>query len=181
MCDKRTASRLSNFNSAKRKGLSAQNLKHMAQLYDHWTYGLDAPKSKHSANIQLPKARIAATAIHLPSPTLQDLLNPNDDSSEDPKFIFDDPYGAKFLADSDDDSNSDNKYVPIITRGALERLEIDNLIDLSNSKLVARYSESSSLHPAAAVQSAKPTRRPTTASAASEWTNQNWAAKDADW
>jgi hypothetical protein len=71
--------------------------------------------------------------------------------------------------------------MPIITCGALERLEIDNLIDLSNSKLVACYSESSSLHPTAAVQSAKPTRRPTAASAASEWTDQNWAAKDADW
>jgi hypothetical protein len=153
----------------------------MAQLYDHWMYGLNAPKSKHSANLQLPKARIAATAIHLPSPTLQDLLNPNDDSSEDPEFIFDDPYGAKFLADSDDDSNSDSGDVPMVTHGALECLEIDNLIDLSNSKLVARYSESSSSHPTAAVQSAKPTRHPTAASAASEWTDQNWAAKDANW
>ena len=56
MCDERTASKLANFNSAKRNGLSAQNLKYMAQLHDWWTYGLNAPTYTHTANLHLPAA-----------------------------------------------------------------------------------------------------------------------------
>ena len=73
MCDERLASQLTVFNSAKRNGLSAENLIHMAQLHDHWTYGLDTPKSTHTAALHLP--RLKPSCVHLPTPTLQDLMN----------------------------------------------------------------------------------------------------------
>jgi hypothetical protein len=57
MCDERSASRLSAFNSAKRNGLRAENLIHMAQLHDQWTYGLESPIYSHSAALHLPKAQ----------------------------------------------------------------------------------------------------------------------------
>ena len=45
MCNECLASQLTAFNSEKRNGLSAENLIRMAQLHDHWTYGLDTLKS----------------------------------------------------------------------------------------------------------------------------------------
>ena len=57
MCDERGASKLSAFNSAKRNGLSAENLIHMTQLHDHWTCGLESPMYTHTAPLHLPKPK----------------------------------------------------------------------------------------------------------------------------
>jgi hypothetical protein len=170
MCDERTASRLAAFNSAKRNGLSAENLIHMAQLHDYWTYGLDAPKSTHTATLHLPMS--TPSHVHLPAPTLQDLMNPSSasDEVEEPSFICDDPYGTAMLDDDDDDE-------PIITRGlAVERLEIEKLVDLANSKLVARYSgvSKSKCSAAPAAKVAPP------ATVTDKWSDENWVAEEAD-
>ena len=172
MCDERSASRLAAFNSAKCNGLSAENLIHMAQLHDHWTYGLDAPKSTHTAALHLPTSK--PSCVHLPAPTLQDLMNPSSasDKLEEPSFICDDPYGTAML---DDDEDADDK--PTVTRGLeVKRLEIEKLINLANSKLVARYSgtlESKGSAPPA-VKIAPPT------AVTDKWSDENWVAEEAD-
>ena len=177
MCDERTASRLSTFNSAKRNGLSAENLVNMAQLHDHWTYGLESPTYTPTASLILPKSKASASkTICLPTPTLQDLLNPAA-PNEEPSFLCDDPYNTELLDDdSDSESELEDTPVPIVTRTSnLERLEIDALVDLANPKLVARYNESS--QPVAATQPPKPAQSRTRTA---EWTNENWAARDLD-
>ena len=118
MCDERTASCLSTFNSARCKGLSAENMVRMAQLQDHWTYGLDASTSTHTAALQLPKPGNTAQSIHLPAPRLQDLLNPaplngSGDTNSEPTFMFDNPYGANLLDDDDNLETEDDE--PTIT------------------------------------------------------------------
>jgi hypothetical protein len=174
MCDERSASRLSAFNSAKRNGLSAENLIHMAQLHDHWTYGLDAPKSTHSAALHLPKS--TPPHAHLAAPTLQDLMNPSSSSDDlvEPTFICDDPYGMAKL-DEDEDDEDDSQ--PIITRGLnVERLEIDKLVDLANPKLVARYSEALK-----SKGSALPVVTVTPPTAITDkWSDENWVEEEAD-
>lgn len=134
MCDERSASRLSAFNSAKRNGLRAENLIHMAQLHDQWTYGLESPIYSHSAALHLPKAQTAPKTIPLPAPTLQGLLKLTRSHLSD-SFICTDPYGLE-----DDDESEAEDCEPTITRGSqVERLEIEKLIDLANPKLLARY------------------------------------------
>ena len=70
MCDERTASRLSIFNSARRNGLSAENMVHMAQLQDHWTYGLEASASTHcsSPGAKTQKHSPISPSSHPPTP-----------------------------------------------------------------------------------------------------------------
>jgi hypothetical protein len=66
--------------------------------------------------------------------------------------MFDDPYGANLL-DEDNDSETDNK--PHIIRGfQVERLEIENVVNLANTKLSARYDDALELKNA--TQPAKP-------------------------
>jgi len=89
------------------------------------------------------------------------------------KFFVNDPYNAAAL---DEDEDEDDELT--ITRGSeVDRLEIDELIDLANSKLVARYSDAlantSSHQPAVAAQ-------PSSNVPATPWTEDIWAAKDAD-
>ena len=149
----------------------------MAQLHDHWTYGLESPTYTHTASLILPKSKASASkTICLPTPTLQDLLNPAA-PNEEPSFLCDDPYNTELLDDdSDSESELEDTPVPIVTRTSnLERLEIDALVDLANPKLVARYNESS--QPVAATQLLKPAQSRTRTA---EWTNENWAARDLD-
>ena len=173
MCDERTASRLSTFNTAKRNGLSPENLVRMAQLRDHWIYGLDKPSYTHTAALQLPKTHTSLLSICLPAPTLQDLLNPASADEEEPSFICDDPYGAAAL---EDDDESDDEAV-ITRRSQIERLEIDKLIDLTNSKLLARFATVVPVPLATTAQPAKSTRQKDKAPA---WSDENWASKAAD-
>lgn len=147
MCDERTASKMSAFNTAKRNGLTPTHIIQLAQLQQHWTHGLEDPTYTHTASLRLPKAN-PSSAIHLPAPTLKDLLNPTT-ADEDLLFNHPDPYGAEFLNDGEesdedeDDSASPPIAPPIITRGdSVLKLEIDKLVDLTNSKLLARYSDS---------------------------------------
>ena len=170
MCDEHGASKLSAFNSAKRNSLSAENLIHMTQLHDHWTYGLESPTYTHTATLCLPKPQNAPKTIHLPAPTLQDLLNPAP-AHEEPSFFCANPYGAQ---DLDDNKSEVEDSEPIITHGShVERLEIKKLIDLANTKLLVRYMESS--HP---TQPQKPVQPPR--ADPSSWSDDNWSAKDAD-
>lgn len=140
MCDERTASKLSTFNSAKRNGLSPANLINMAKLQDFWRYGLGSPGSEHSATLKLPTKPKSET-VHLPAPTIEDLLNPAP-PSEEPEFLIANPYGIQALDAEENDEDSEDG--PIIIRNSqLERLEIENLIDLRNTKLQARYTDDS--------------------------------------
>jgi hypothetical protein len=171
MCDERGASKLSAFNLAKRNSLSAENLIHMAQLHNHWTYGLESPMYTHTATLHLPKPQTAPKTIHLPAPTLQDLLNPAP-ANEELSFICADPYGTQDL--NDDESEAEDSE-PIITRGSqVERLKIEKLVDLANAKLLVRYTEPSRL-----TQPEKSATQPPRA-AASPWSDDNWSAKDAN-
>jgi len=176
MCDERTASRLSTFNTAKRNGLSPENLVQMAQLRDHWIYGLDKPSHTHTAALQLPKTHIPPSSICLPTPTLQDLLNPASagEDSEEPLFICDDPYSAAALEDDNDDESDDE---PIITQGSqVERLKIDKLVDLANSKLLAHFATTVPA-PLGTAQLMKSARQKEKAPA---WSDENWASKAAN-
>jgi hypothetical protein len=186
MCDERTASKLANFNSAKRNGLSAQNLKYMAQLHDWWTYGLNAPTYTHTAKLHLPAAQTTSEAGCLP-PTLNDLLNPVTAASENEEtsLIFDDPYGAKSLSnDSDDADNSDNNdSSPTATRAFdVERLYIDQYyMDLSNEKLIARFAEHTP-HPASsAAKSTKGNASSSVPTASTDFEDEDWAAGLTSW
>ena len=170
MCDERGASKLSAFNSAKHNGLSAENLIHMAQLHNHWTYGLESPMYTHTATLHLPKPHTAPKTIHLPAPSLQDLLNPAP-AHKEPSFFCVNPYSAQ---DLDDNKSEVEDSEPIITRGShVERLEIEKLIDLANTKLLVCYMESS--HPTQPQKPAQPPRADP-----SSWSDDNWSAKDAD-
>ena len=174
MCDERTASRLSTFNTAKHNGLSPENLVQMAQLRDYWVYGLDKPSHTHTAALQLPKTHTPPSSICLPTPTLQDLLNPASAGEEEPLFIHDDPYGAAALED-DDDNESDDE--PSITHGSqVQRLEIDKLVNLANSNLLARFATTVPA-PLGTAQLTKSARQKEKAPA---WSDENWASKAAD-
>jgi hypothetical protein len=59
----------------------------------------------------------------------------------------------------------------------VEWLEIDELIDLANLKLVARYSDSSEK---ASSHQLPLAAQPSSNVSATAWTEDNWAAKDAD-
>jgi hypothetical protein len=76
MCDERTASKLSAFNTAKRNGLTGPNIIWMAQLQQYWNHGFSNPNYIHKARLTIPKTQNHLTTIVLPPPTLQDLLNP---------------------------------------------------------------------------------------------------------
>jgi hypothetical protein len=88
--------------------------------------------------------------------------------------MFNDLYGMNLL-DEDNDSETDNE--PTITRGfQVERLEIENVVNLANKKLLARYDNA--LEPKNAMQPAKPTCKEMVPS--KQWLEENWAAKAAD-
>ena len=100
---------------------------------------------------------------------LQDLLNPE---SNDDSIVDTDPYGAAFL--EDDESEDDD--TPVITRsGALNRLEIDSIINLAEPKLIARFKE----HPSASLITKAPATQ-VSQKTSQKWfaVNTNWAAKD---
>jgi len=174
MCDERTASRLSTFNTAKRNGLSPENLVRMAQLRDHWIYGLDKPSYTHTTALQLPKTHTSPSSICLPTLTLQDLLNPASADEEEPSFICDDLYGAAALKD---DNKSDDEAV-ITPRSQIKRLKIDKLlIDLTNLKLLAHFATTVPVPLATTAQPAKSTQQKYKVPA---WSDENWASKAAD-
>jgi hypothetical protein len=89
--------------------------------------------------------------------------------------MFDDPYGANLLDDDDDSETGDDE--PTITQGSqVERLEIENVVNLASKKLLARYNNA--LEPKTAAQPAKTTCKETVSS--EQWSEENWAAKAAD-
>jgi hypothetical protein len=174
MCDERVASKLANFNSSKRNGLGPQMLKYMAQLHDWWTYGLEAPQYLHTAKLALPAPPKAPT-IRLAAPTISDLLNPAPSSGEEQEitFILDDPYGANQMVDEDDGDCDDMLHV---TRGMdLGLLGIEEYMDLSKTKLRARFDESVT-HPASTPSSFVTTLSTTTATVEATFANAAWAS-----
>jgi hypothetical protein len=145
MCDERAASCMTAISSAKRNGLSGENVVQSAILQQHWTHGLGAPEKKHQAKLILPKGD-ASSVIQLPTPTLADLLNPaspNDDTITTAQAAAD-PYKVSTMWDPDDESDNDSDsedegdFEPHVIRGA-PRLKIEDYIDLSNKRLLARY------------------------------------------
>jgi len=164
----------------------------MAQLQQHWTHGFEAPNFAHNAHLKLPTPK-PATTIHLPTPTLLDLLNP---TPADETFMFNhpDPYGAhEMLGEDEEDKETDNgevaptaasnipppfaafvPTVPHITRGA-RRLQIESLIDLSNARLLARYTpkaEQTSSEHTTKVPIQKTSGKPM------EWVKETWSMSD---
>lgn len=147
MCDERTASKMTVFNTAKRNGLSGRHIIQLAQMQNWWTGGAlnSAPKFTHTAALHLPKQQpvTSAAVIQLPAPTLADLLNPVTPTEEALLFDHPDPYGLQFLVDDDGDEEDglDGEEPPIVTRESdAPHLQIDLLIDLSNKALIDRYS-----------------------------------------
>jgi hypothetical protein len=179
MCDERTASKMSAFSTAKRNGLSGENIIRMAQLQQYWRYGFTDPKYSHTATLTLPKTKSMAQSIQLPTPTLNDLLNPEPANSEEPIFLPSDPYGAQALDDEDGEDWEDEDS-PTITRSSIKRLEIDNLVDLSTLKLLARFIES----PASSKDNPISKIAPLPNSAPSKWSDNDskWAnSNDMTW
>lgn len=115
MCDERTASKLSAFNTAKRNGLTGSNIICMAQLQQYWNHSFSDPSYNHKARLTIPKSQAYPTTIVLPPPTLQDLLNPafsmdgpddsNDYMSESVPTTVEAMYGAGFEEGDDDESS----------------------------------------------------------------------------
>ena len=195
MCDERTASKMTAFNTAKRNGLSGDHIIQMAQLQQHWTRGLNTPKFTHNAHLKLPKTK-PATTIHLPTPTLADLLNP---TAADEEFMFNhpDPYGALEMSEEEEDEEgtsvdaSGTQPAPTtatttattttapaasaptiqIIRGA-RRLQIDDLIDLSNVSLLKRYLPDAERAPPASTPTLKPSGK------AKEWVKESFSMTD---
>ena len=176
MCDERVASKLANFNSSKRNGLGPQMLKYMAQLHDWWTYGLEAPQYTHTAKLALPTPPKAPT-IRLAAPTITDLLNPTPSSQEleqEITFILDDPYGFNQMVEEDD--GDDDGHMPHVTRGTdLAPLWIEEYMDLSKTKLRARFDESIT-HPALSTVLVPTIPIPAAVEATSTFTNTAWAS-----
>ena len=182
MCDERTASKMSSFSTVKRNGLSGANIIRMAQLQQYWTNGIGGTTAKYTHNAHLILLKFGeATSITLPAPSLHDLLNP--DPASDDSIIETDPYGATLLKDDEFEDDNDNVTLPltpgpVITRSsALERLEIDSIINLAEPKLIARFNERSS----ASIKSKAPaTHISQKTSESQKWSaaNTNWAASD---
>jgi len=105
----------------------------------YWTYGLKSPEYTHKATLQLPTAQSTPKSIHLPALTLQDLLNPVSLDDEKPSFFVNDPYNAASLDDNEDE---DDEQLFITHASDVQMLKINKLVDLTNSKLIARYSDS---------------------------------------
>lgn len=171
MCDERTASRMTALNSAKRNGLTGTHIIQMVQLQQHWTYGLEAPTYTHTARLSLPKQDNAS--VQLPAPKLADLLNPTP-ANEDIRFDSLDPYNISSLFDPDDDDSDSDDNDPIITRGGT-RLDIDDLIDLQNTRLVNRFDGKKTLKP-----STKETKKSRGTASKEEWQPAQYKVADLD-
>ncbi|KAF9059345.1 hypothetical protein BDP27DRAFT_1371607 [Rhodocollybia butyracea] len=172
MCDEQDASRTSGFNTAKRNGLTGKNIIRMVQLQQYWRYGFLDRKYSHSASLSLPKLKVPSDSIQLPAPTLNDLLNPADPlEPEESMFDVRDPYGVEKLERDEADDDLDES--PWVSRvGSLERLEIENLVDLNAPKLRARFEERLAV--------TKPITKDKS-SEASTSTAVKWTDKDAQW
>ncbi|KAJ3913026.1 ribonuclease H-like domain-containing protein [Lentinula edodes] len=178
MCDERSASKLSGLDTAKCNGLSGQNLIRMAQLQQYWRYGFSDPRYTHTARLELDNSSAHnLTQIQLPAPTLNDLLNPAqpNTTNENPSFDISDPYGAKALdeeEDSEDKSGTDDMDgLPIIVRAQMNRLKIESIVNLSNSKLLECYNPSPATKD---IQKEKP-------STSGSHSQKTLVAKDVDW
>ena len=115
----------------------------------------------------------------LPTPTLQDLLNPV--PADTIKFPL--SASAEELYSATFDEGDDDESLPItFVRGAnLERLTIEALVDLTNPRLIARFQDAS----AASTATDRTTNTGTQPNAAStRWSEADaqWASKgDLDW
>ena len=139
-------------NTAKRNALSGNHIIQMAQLQQHWTYGLDAPQYSHTTRLTLPKAKPSTTIVR-PTQTLADLLNPVASSDvDDPEYLFNhpDPYGMIAASDGDGDGDDGDGDVvanptfgidPLHTVRHGRRLRISEFVDLENVTLLARYDD----------------------------------------
>ncbi|KAF8912406.1 hypothetical protein CPB85DRAFT_1434460 [Mucidula mucida] len=173
MCNERTASRLTAQNTAKRNGLSGEHLVQVAQLQQHWMYGLEAPKHKHNSHLKLPaESASGSNKLYKATPTVSDLLNPLPDDQSlcdtDP-----DPFGLQALQDGQEDNDDDLDIAfpePHIVRGA-PRLQIKELVRLDEPKLLARYEGSPSV-PKALVSQRKQTQKD------GQWVEERWGLAD---
>jgi hypothetical protein len=177
MCDERTASKLSAFNTAKRNGLTGPNIIRMAQLQQYWNHGFNNPNYNHKARLTIPKSQTHPTTIILPPPTLQDLLNPvdgpgdSDHLSSPTTTTAEEMYGAMF-DEGDDDESSPITFV----RGVnLERLAIEAFVDLANPKLTVRFQDSPATSAPGTAKGKTNDSQPPKAK------SSKWSEKDAQW
>jgi hypothetical protein len=184
MCDERTASKLSAFNTAKRNGLTGPNIIRMAQLQQYWNHGFSNPNYNHKARLTIPKSQTHPTTIMLPPPTLQDLLNPapsmdseldGPGDSESVPTTADEMYGAAF-DEGDDDESSPITFI----RGVnLERLVIEAFVDLANPKLIKRFQNSD--FPATSTFGSAKGKEKAGDSQSSKAGSSKWSEDDAQW
>ena len=166
MCDERTASMLSAFNVAKRNGQNPANLINMAKLQEEiWSW---ISWIRALCDIGTPKAP-KSTSVHLPAPTLQDLLNPVS-PNEEPELLIADPYGVQALGTEED---GEKDCPVIICHSDLIRLEIEDLIDLQNTKLQSRFMEDPIAKPTMSTLHAHPTT-----AAPRNFTDEDWSKDD---
>jgi hypothetical protein len=185
MCDERTASKLSAFNTAKRNGLTGPNIIRMAQLQQYWNHGFSDPNYNHKARLTIPTTQTHPTTIVLPPPTLQDLLNPassdgpgdSDDhtSMSAPTTTAEEMYGARF-DEGDDDESSPITFI----RGVnLERLSIEAFVDLANPKLIMRFQDSE--FPATSAPGSAKGKGKANDSQPQKAGSSKWSEEDAQW
>ena len=100
---------------------------------------------------------------------LQDLLNPAP-PNEEPEFLIADPYGVQALG-AEEDGEEDGPV--IICDSDLIRLEIEDLINLQNTKLQSCYMEDSTAKPTMSTLRAHPTT-----AAPRNFTDEDWSKDD---
>ncbi|KAF5331490.1 hypothetical protein D9758_017621 [Tetrapyrgos nigripes] len=149
MPDERSASKMTAFSTSKRNRLSATNIIETVQLQNYWRYGFKKEVySDHHAHLTLPKGTPSASSgpIEYPAPTLEDLLNPIPENpgaiNEDILFDPADLYGVNELVEESDDDDDDLEFTPQVIRTSnLERLDIEDYVDLSSPLVRARYTD----------------------------------------
>ena len=104
-----------------------------------------------------------------------DLLNLASSSKEEITFILDDPYGFNEMVDEDDSDDDGDGHMPHVTHGTdLALLGIEEYMDLSKTKLHARFDESIT-HPALSTPLVPTLSTPAAVEATSTFANKAWA------
>jgi hypothetical protein len=154
MCDERTASKMTAWSTAKRNGLSADNIINMRILEKYWKYGFST-STVYTQTARLCLDNFDTTTSPptrtLPAPTLQDLPNPvplAPNLSEADLFNNAEPYGQGALERDEEDEeseegNDDDVDMEVTTPHVIRsstagRLAIEQFVNLETTVLLAR-------------------------------------------
>jgi hypothetical protein len=130
---------MSAFSTAKRNGLTSANIIRMVQLQQYWTYGFNNFNYMHKAQLTIPKSQSQPSTIMLPTPTLQDLLNPVPANNVEfpPSASAEKLYSATF----DEGDDNESLLITFVQGANLKCLMIEALIDLANPKLIMQFQD----------------------------------------